>query len=189
MLRLIIVAIVSTFLLIPVAGFSSNIIGNEVLLVVISCFIGYVIVPIILLRLWPAKPATLTLDTLQQAIEKGHITTIEYAISEVVEIEEYEDEGLHYLLSISSEKTLSLRGHYLYPYSELPNFPATIMRLFVHTENNLCYGIECVGSNLGSVRKVTQASNAAVDAEVVPSDMEVIEKPISDVVSEIQKYA
>lgn len=189
MLRLLIVAIVSTFLLIPIIGFSSNIIDNKVLLIVFSFFIGYVIVPIILLGLWPAKPVAVKLDTLQQALEKGQIMTRDYVISEAVEIEEYEDEGLHYLLSISPEKTLSLCGHYLHPYSELPNFPATKMRLFIHTENNLCYGIECVGSKLKPMRKIAPGPEGALDAEYIPSDMEVIKRPLLNVVSAIQKNA
>ncbi len=189
MLRLLIVAIVSTFLLIPIAGFSSNIIKNEILLFIVSFTTGYVIVPIILLRLWPEKQVSTELDTLDHALEKGLIATCEYSISEAVEIEEFEDEGLHYLLSISPTKTLSLFGQYLYAYSELSNFPSTRIRLFVHTKNNLCYGVECIGNKLEKVSTMEPASPEAWGAKVVPYDMEIIEKPISKVVGQIQKYA
>lgn len=189
MFRLLTIALVSTFLLIPIAGYSSNIIKNDVLLILVSFISGYVIVPAILLRLWPEKQAQVESDTIDSALEKGLIKTIEYSISEGVEIEEFEDEGLHYLLSISPTKTLSLFGQYLYPYGELASFPSTKLRLFIHKENNLCYGVECIGDKLESVPLLGSPTSDAWEAGVVPYDLDIIEKPISEVVSEIQKHA
>ncbi len=189
MLRLLIVAIVSTFLLIPIVGFLGNFIKNEILLIVVSFTAGYVIVPAILLKLWPERQSANDSDSLERALEKGLIEAREYSVLEAVEIAELEDEGLHYLLSISPARTLSLSGQYLYSYSELPNFPSATMRFFVHTKSNLCYGIECIGNRLDNVTRIKPASSEAWKAEIVPDDMEIVERPISEVVSQIQTYA
>ncbi|ARU28775.1 hypothetical protein [Cellvibrio sp. PSBB006] len=189
MLRLLVVAAVSTFLLIPIAGYSSNIIKNEILLIIASFISGYVIVPAILLKLWPERQGRNEVETLDSALESGLIKTVEYSVDQVVEIEEFEDEGLHYLMSISPNKTLSLFGQYLYPYGELENFPSTRIRLFIHTGNNLCYGIECAGDKITEIDQLGPPTPDAWAAGVVPYDLEIIEKPLVDIVYGIKKYA
>lgn len=189
MIRLLVVAMVSTFLLIPIAGYSSNIIKNEILLIIVSFISGYVIVPAILLKLWPEREGINEVETLDLALEKGLIKTIEYSVDKVVEIEESEDEGLHYLMSISPDKTLSLFGQYLYPYGELDKFPSTKIRLFIHMGNNLCYGIECAGDKINEVDQLDPPTPEAWAAGVVPYDLDIIEKPLVDIVNGIKKYA
>lgn len=54
MLRLIVIAVVCTVLLIPIAGFSSNISTNDPLLIAISFGLAYVAIPAFLLQIWPA---------------------------------------------------------------------------------------------------------------------------------------
>ena len=189
MLRLLVVAVASTFLLIPIAGYSSNIIKNEILLIITSFISGYVIVPTILLKLWPERQGRNEVETLDSALEKGLIKTIEHNVDKVVEIEEFEDEGLHYLLSISPNKTLSLLGQYLYPYGELEKFPSTKIRLFIHIEDNICYGIECVGDKINEIDQVGPPTPQAWAAGVVPYDLDIIEKPLGDIVEGIKKYA
>jgi hypothetical protein len=187
MIRIITIAVISTFLLIPIAGYSSNIIKNEAVLIAVSFLTGYVIIPILLMRLWPSK--NIKIDSIETALAKGTVLITEYEVLEMVEIDEDEDEGLHYLIAVSPEKTLSLFGQYLYPYQENEKFPSDRIRVITNTEHEYCYGIECIGNKLCNIKRIPPASAEAWGEEVVPYDLQLLNKPLSEVVSDIEKYA
>lgn len=147
MLRLIVIAVVCTMLLIPIAGFSSNIISNGPLLILVSFGLAYIVIPAYLLHIWPALPKRNPL-AIEAALWEGNLATTEYAVEEVVRIEESEDEGFHFLLAIENGETLFLSGQYLYSLVDRGLFPSERVRVFRNRVTGMLYGIEPAGSAL-----------------------------------------
>lgn len=189
MIRILIIAIVSTFLLIPIAGYSSNIIKNDFLLIATSFFTGYVLIPILLMRLWPTSAEKEGAESFETAMAKGKVKITEYDIFDVVMMEDEEDEELHILMSIAPSRTLSLAGAYLYPYAASKTFPSDKVRIVSNIHRNICYGIESVGNKIKARRVKTVPGSEAWGSGVVPYDLEIVEKPLDEVVKEIEQYA
>ena len=147
-LRLLVIGVVSTLLLIPIAGYSSNVIHSEALLVAVSVALGYVVVPAILLRLWP--PRTATVKSMQNALWEGELQTVDYRVLEIAQVSEQEDEGLHFLIAIGEGRTLYLSGQYLYGLVERRAFPSEAVRVFLNKITGDRYGIEPVGKPIES---------------------------------------
>lgn len=147
MLRLLLIAIVCTGLLIPIAGYSSNIISSPPLLIAVTFGLGYVALPALLLRLWPARKATAH-KGLDAALEDGDLLTVEHAVLAVAQIEEFEDEGLHFFVTVETGETLYLGGQYLYGHVERHAFPSGRVRLFKHKVTGCNFGIEPIGQPL-----------------------------------------
>lgn len=145
MLRLICIAVVCTMLLIPIAGYSSNVISNKWALIAVSFGLAYVVIPAVLLKLWPAS-RTGRHKSMQEALDSGELHTADYEIRDVVQIGETEDEGLHFLIDLGDEKTLFLSGQYLYEPVERGEFPAERVRVFTNKVTGLRYGIESIGT-------------------------------------------
>ena len=136
-------------LLIPIAGFSSNIISNQPLLIAVSFGLSYVVIPAILLQVWPARKDK-EFKSLQDALWDGELVTHEYEIRDIAQIEETEDEGLHFLIATETGETLFLSGQYLYGPVERHTFPSQRVRVFRHRQFNICYGMEPAGQRLTS---------------------------------------
>jgi hypothetical protein len=187
MFRKLAIAVISTFLLIPIAGYSSNIIKNSFSLIAVSVIVGYIIIPALLLKLWPERSKEV--DSMEVALAKGSLLSQDFEIEEVVEIREFEDEGAHYLFSIASNRTLSLFGQYLYEYKMLANFPSKKIRVFSNAKEPLTYGLQCLGEKLEISKSIASPTSEAWAANVVPFDLQIVEKPLSVVVGAIEKYA
>lgn len=131
-------------LLIPLAGFASNVISNGPLLIAVSFGLAYVVFPAILLQVWPA-PKGKKSKSMQDALWDGELLTVEYEARAIAQIEEMEDEGLHFLVTIESGQTLCLSGQYLYGPVERNAFPSERIRVFKNRVTGLFYGIEPLG--------------------------------------------
>ena len=149
MLRLIAIAVICTMLLIPIAGFSSNIISSGPLLIAVSFGLAYFVIPAYLLRIWPAQKRS-KVKSMQDALWQGELVTVEHQVSQVAQIEEIEDEGFHFLLTTERGDTLFLSGQDLYGPVERKNFPSQKVRVFTNRASGLRYGIEPVGPPLES---------------------------------------
>ena len=186
MLRLLIIAVVSTMLLIPIAGFSSNIITNEPILIVVSVGLGYVVIPVILLRLWPKPKIKKGKEwkSIAEALEEGELLTIEHEVRDVAEIEEFEDEGLHFLLKIETGETLYLCGQYLYGIVERNEFPSCKVRLFTNKVTGQFYGIEPVGERITNWSRYT-FTDESIKSEFAVADGELHLQSIAEIISEL----
>lgn len=162
MLRLIVIAVVCTFLLIPVAAFSGRLITNEPLLIAVSFGLACIVLPAFLLRIWPA-PKGKRSKPMQDALWDGELVTLAYEARSVAQIEEMEDEGLHFLVETDTGETLFLSGQYLYGPVERGVFPSEQVRIFKNKKTDLFYGLEPVGPPLASwtVHASFVAENAA----------------------------
>ena len=152
MLRLIFIAGICTFLLIPIAGYSSNIVKDPMLLGLVSFGSAYVLLPALLLHLWPKSSLAVRQEPMQSALWSGRLKTADYRVSDVIEVEEMEDEGMHFLLATNGG-TLFLSGQYLYELVESGAFPCGGVRLFSNRQTGLPYGIEPIGEGGVSWRR------------------------------------
>jgi hypothetical protein len=182
-LRIAIIALVSTALLIPIAGYSSNIISNEPLLIALTFGVGYFIVPAILLKLWPA-PRDPSQKSMEQALQDGELETAEYEVLGVAQVEELEDEGLAFLVAIPSGQTLCLCGQYLYAPVERRQFPSVRFRLHRNRVTNLVYGIAPVGQLLPSWPVFTSFTSEQLESRssIVPEDGALYAQSIAELV-------
>ncbi len=109
MFRLIIVAVFCTLCIIPIAGFTSNIISNEVLLIAFVFGFGYVALPVMILHLWPASERVAE-QTMKSALVKGKLGVKQCSAVAIAEFEEDEYEGRQFLVELQNGHTLCLRG-------------------------------------------------------------------------------
>jgi hypothetical protein len=149
MLRLIVIAVACTFFLIPVAAFSGSLITNEPLLIAVSFGLACIVLPAFLLRIWPA-PKGKQSKPMQDALWDGELVTLAYEARSMAQIEEMEDEGLHFLVATDTGETLFLSGQYLYGPVERGVFPSEQVRIFKNKKTDLFYGLEPVGPPLAS---------------------------------------
>jgi hypothetical protein len=147
MIRLILIAIVCTALLIPIAAATSRIISSQPLLIAISFGLAYIVAPAVLLQTWPARRGKKS-KSIGDALWDGELLTVDYPVSAVAQIEEMEDEGLHFLVAIDNVGTLWLSGQYLYGPVERGEFPSQGIRLFRNKATGAFYGIEATGQRL-----------------------------------------
>lgn len=134
-------------LLIPVAGFASNVISNDPLLIAISFGLAYLVFPAILLQVWPS-PKGKKFKSMQEALWEGELLTVDYEVHAVAQIQTMEDEGLHFLITIDMGQTLCLSGQYLHGPVERKVFPSEGIRVFKDKSTGLFYGIEPLGKPL-----------------------------------------
>jgi len=184
MLRLIIISVVCTMLLIPIAGFSSNIISNGPLLIAISFGLAYVAIPAYLLHIWPAKSKEKPIP-IETALWEGNLATTEYEIGDIAQIEETEDEGLHFLISTKSGGTLFLSGQYLYELVDRKLFPSERVRVFRNRITGMPYGIEPVGSPLTEWPTYGALSTSQASEETDLQDGQIYEQSVAAIVARL----
>jgi hypothetical protein len=170
-------------LLIPIAGFSSNIISNQPLLIAVSFGLAYVVIPAILLQVWPAQKGK-KFKSMQDALWDGELVTYESEIRDVAQIEETEDEGLHFLIATETGETLFLSGQYLYGPVERHAFPSQRVRVFRHRQLNVCYGIEPVGQSLKSWPLYDSFTEEKTKTSLLLEDGQLYPQSISHIVAE-----
>ncbi len=185
MFRLIAIAVVCTMLLIPIAGFSSNIISNVPLLIAVSFGLAYFVIPIYLLRLWPSQK-TKKLKSMSDALWDGELQTVEYKVCAIAQIEEAEDEGLHFLIATETGQTLSLSGQYLYGPVERKAFPSEGVRLFKNSVSGQLYGIEPIGQRVLSWPIYDPFTVGQVQAQLTIEDGQVYPMSIEEIISKLE---
>lgn len=192
MIRLITIAAICTMLLIPIAGFSSNIISNGPLLIIVSFGLAYIVIPAYLLHIWPAEPKLKQkLPSLETALWEGNLATTEYEVEGVAQIEEAEDEGFHFLVATKGGETLFLSGQYLYNLVDRDFFPSERVRVFRNRVTGMTYGIEPSGGHLKDWPTYEALSASQSSEEAGLQDGRVYEQTIPAIVAQLglQKVA
>jgi len=184
MFRLIAIAVVCTMLLIPIAGFSSNIISSVPLLIAVSCGLAYFVIPVYLLRLWPSQKVK-KLKSMSDALWDGELQTVEYKVCAIAQIEETEDEGLHFLIATETGQTLSLSGQYLYGPVERKAFPSEGVRLFKNSVSGQLYGIEPIGQRVLSWPIYDPFTVGQVQAQLTIEDGQFYPMSIEEIISKL----
>lgn len=186
-MRFIIIAIASVVLFFPTFWLFSQAVGDN-WGTGIAAVAMYIVFPILIMKAWPDSKKR-TPDTMYEALENGTLSSAEYVIGDAIEIEEYEDEGPHYLLDIGNGKTLSLSGQYLYAPVEAGKFPSSRIRVFWHSTEGYTFGIECLGNKMLPSRTVKLLTEDKYEQAVVPSDREILDQPIGTIVDVLLSLA
>ena len=148
----------------------------------------YLAFPILMMKVWP-EPRKKKSDTMREAMENGVLSSTEYEIRDVVEIEEFEDEGRHFLLDIGGDRTLVLSGQYLYEPVESGKFPSSRIRIYWHAKEGYTFGIECLGNKILPSKTIKPIAEDEDDPNRVASDRELLDQPLGKVVGLLESRA
>jgi hypothetical protein len=179
-MRFIIIAITSIILFFPAFWLFSQVVGDN-WGAGIAAVAMYLAFPILMMKVWPETKKRHP-DAMYEALVNGTLSSADYSIEEAVEIEEYEDEGQHYLLDIGNAQTLSLSGQYLNSLVEAGKFSSSRIRVYWDTAEGCTFGIECLGAKILPSETLKPLTEAAYDQNIVPADREVLDQPLRKVV-------
>lgn len=153
----------------------------------LSCFVGCWLVRLVVGR--PAGgylPSTPPVD-----YEKEGLLTAEmFNARRAFEVEEFEDEGLHFFLELEDGRVLFLCGQYLYDYQEITDdpdfnqparFPCTSFTVKRHKTELWVHSIECAGPYLKPEAKFPHYSKAYQRAHGFPCDGDLLDVPYEEV--------
>jgi hypothetical protein len=177
-MRFIVIAVCSVVLFFPAFWLFEAVVGPNwgAGIAAVAMYIGF---PILAMKVWPGKQAPAT--TMLAALEDGSLASADYDITEVVEVEESEDEGLHFLMDIGQGRTLFLSGQYLYEPVKAGRFPSTRIRVFWHAQAGLTYGVQSLGDRILPSRKLSPPSLKTVESGAFPSDRDVLGQDLGTV--------
>lgn len=169
MLRLAIIIGFCTLCLIPIAGFASNVIENEALLIAFVFGFGYVALPAMLLHLWPAR----TMDTMERALAAGNLVTTQYSAVKLVELD---DAGEYaFLAELADGRTLALGPDSLVDLVANGRFPTLQFRTFTHRRSTALYGLEPIGEPLQSwpvYGQFSEVLHGSVDGQIYDAPLD-----------------
>jgi len=101
----------------------------------VSKFVGYVswggamIAGLALLRTFRSPPRTVSIEDTERELEQaGLLEVLEFRANRAIMVEEFEDEGLHFLMDLGGGRTLCLSGQYLYDYEPMTEFEDGVSR-------------------------------------------------------------
>jgi hypothetical protein len=179
MMRFIVIAVCSIVLFFPVFWLFQAVVGPN-WGAGIASFAMYIAFPILALKIWPGNRSTE--PTMMSALEEGALASADYEVTEVVEIEELEDEGLHFLLDIGGGRTLCLSGQYLYKPVSAGRFPSSRIRVFWNVQAGVTYGVQSLGDRLLPSRKLPPPNRKVLEAGAFPSDRDIVAQSLPTVV-------
>ena len=114
---------------------------------------------------------------------QGLLTTTAFKAVRAFEVEEFEDEGLHYFLELEDGSVLYLTGQELYDYTEtdddletpLPRrFPCTEFTVKRHREKHFIVDLICGGESLEPEVTAPPFTERDYERDLVPDDGEII---------------
>jgi len=120
-----------------------------------------------LLRLMRRPPSTEAVYSEAQLEAEGKIRKEEVQCQRCVEITEFEDEGMHFLLELLDGRVLYLSGQNLYDLTEEPRpiFPSTSIQLKRVADSGLVTSVTPTGSYLAPIKKYPDFATAVLYEE------------------------
>ena len=124
----------------------------------------------------------------------GLLVNEEFSVRRAFEVEEYEDEGLHFFLELEDGRVLFLCGQYLYDYQEVSDdaelnqkatFPCQKFVVRRHKTERWIHSIICYGPYLKPEATLPHYSKAYQKAFRLPSDGEIFDVPYDELFSRI----
>lgn len=122
-------------------------------------------------------------DYIRDLKEQGLLLTQDYSATRAFEVEEWEDEGVHYYLELTDGGVLFLTGQYLYDYeptfddSEINQpryFPCTEFSVLRHKAEGYVVDIVCRGDVLEPELVAPPFDFKDFDNDLVPEDGQII---------------
>lgn len=125
----------------------------------------------------------------------GLLSDEQFSAKRAFEVQEYEDEGLHFFLELDDGRVLFLCGQYLYGYQEISDdpelnqpaqFPCTKFVVRRHKLEHWVHSIECHGPYLKPDVKLPNYSKAYINANGHPSDGQIFETSFETLRAQIE---
>lgn len=186
-MRYIFVAVSAVILFFPAFWLFSQVVGDD-WGAGIAAFFMYIWYPFMALKYFSRNDEK-EIDDMSQALAKGELQVDEYQVKDVIEIEEFEDEGLFFLLDVGENQTLCLRGQYLYEPVEKGIFPNSKIKVFWNNHFNQTYGVEGAGLKVLTKRKLPPLNEKQYDSGVLPGDRDLLNQGIDKVAMLIEDNA
>ena len=181
-MRFIVIAVCSVVLFFPAFWLFQAVVGPN-WGAGIAAVAMYIAFPVLAMQVWPGKKAPTT--TMLAALEDGSLASADYDVAEVIEVEESEDEGLHFLMDIGQGRTLCLSGQYLYEPVKAGRFPSTRIRVFWHAQAGFTYGVQSLGDRVLPSHKLSFPSLNTPESTRFPSDRDILGQDLRAVVEVI----
>jgi|ERR1043166_874607 hypothetical protein len=183
LIRLLLAALVTFGALLASAALAFNILPKDsspilVGIVLAAVLIGIGLVTLVLFNLGRRYKTGPTLEELEAG---GLVVSTEYKAKRAFEVEEFEDEGLHYFIELADGSVLYLNGQYLYEYQPGPDgspvdpaasFPNTDFTVRRHRTEGYVLDILCRGSLLKP--ELVARPFAEKQCEGLPEDGQII---------------
>jgi hypothetical protein len=141
------------------------------------------------------RPSLKPTDFARTDYEKlGLLVSEEFVVRRAFEVEEYEDEGLHFFLELEDGRVLFLCGQYLYDYQDISDdpelnqkasFPCQKFTVRRHKNEHWVHSILIHGPYLKPEAKLPHYSKAYKKEFGFPSDGEIFTTPYDDILSRI----
>lgn len=123
------------------------------------------------------------LDTIQTLEERGLLESTDYRATRAFQVEEWEDEGVHYFIELEDDSVLYLNGQYLYEYEPIEDdpelnqsrsFPCTEFTVQRHKVEGYVLDLLCRGEVIEP--EITAPSFSREDYRwgIVPEDGEIL---------------
>jgi len=157
---------------------------------VVGCGLALFMLTLIVLALWLFSPkgtdplGRKTAEEHRRELEQlGLLESTEFRATRAFGVEEFEDEGLHYFLELTSGGVLFLSGQYLYDYepisddpdaNEARSFPCTEFTVRRHKREGYVVEILCGGTVLEPEAMAPPFGQKVWQANRVPEDGQVI---------------
>ncbi len=119
----------------------------------------------------------------------GLLVSEEFSARRAFEVQEFEDEGLHFFLELEDGRVLFLCGQYLYDYQEISDdpelnqkatFPCARFEVRRHKTEHWVHSIVCHGAYLKPEANLPHFSKAYRKAFGFPSDGEILTVPYDE---------
>ena len=182
-IRLLLAGLLSFGVLLAAVALAFNILPKDtspilIGIVLAAVLIGVGLVTLVVFNLGRRyKPG----PTIEELEAKGLLVSTDFKAKRAFEVEEFEDEGLHYFIELVDGGVLYLNGQYLYEYQAAPegspvdpaaNFPNTEFTVRRHRMENHVLDILCRGSVLQSELVASPFSEKQCDD--LPEDGQII---------------
>lgn len=178
-MRFVVIAICSVLLFFPMYWLFEAVVGPNwgAGIAAAAMYIGF---PMIAMKAWPGKPPEVP-RSMELALDAGTLASADFDVVEVVEVKEWEDLGLTFLVGTGDGQTLFLSGQYLYGVVESGRFPSTRIRVFWDENEGLTFGVQCLGERLIPSRRIGPLSDDVLESDSFPSDRDVVGQGLQDV--------
>jgi hypothetical protein len=131
----------------------------------------FVLAPWLVLRFWPRT------DALKRAARAGELNVREFNVVRAWQIDELEDEGLHFVLELDSGGTLFLSGQFLYEPVTKGAFPCAELKVSVNSRTKDVLALDCAGERIEIVDTFGAFTDEELERRLHPGAFRVYRKP------------
>lgn len=184
-MRYIFVPLSAVILFFPTFWFFSQIVGDKWGAGIAALFM-YIVYPFMVLKFLERHDEV---DDMTQELASGLLEMSEYSVKSVIEIKEFDDEGMFFLLEVGENKTLCLRGQYLYECTDGGSFPSSEIKILWNKNFGFTDSVEGTGNKLKPKRRLPPLNEKQWKLDSLPEDRDLIHKKIDEVAQIIEDNA